>query len=114
VALMILYPTLWSTQTPYQYARRHADEIVAAGCKLMDKLGDSRRKELPVDDPRVPSSLRKLGMYRVCVDGEQVSVYSQGGPEFIIGRNSIGTIGPRFKGNAVYYRITDRLWMIDD
>ncbi len=37
LAAMMLGLTLLGTQSAYQYARWHADEIVAAGCELMDR-----------------------------------------------------------------------------
>ncbi len=92
LAAIMLGWTLWGTQTAYQYARRHPDEIVAAGCELADKcpksdyhtynrhpeFGDAFAllgQEVDPDDPRVPVVLRKLGAQRIWVDEERVAVY---------------------------------------
>jgi hypothetical protein len=93
-AVIVLGSTLAGTQSPYQYARRHADEIVAAGCQLMDQCPEAefRRynprnpadasdaqalfgQEIQPNDPRVPPILRKLGARRIWVDKERVAVY---------------------------------------
>ena len=87
--VIVLGLTVLSTQSTYQYARRHADEIVAAGRELMEKVPatDFRPQpnksstealvgaEIPPSDPRVPSVLRKLGARRIWVDKERVAVY---------------------------------------
>jgi hypothetical protein len=94
LAAIMLGLTLLGTQSAYQYARRHADEIVAAGCELMDhcpKTGYytyNRHPEIDTSgilalfgqeiqpgDPRVPSVLRKLGARRIWIDEERVAVY---------------------------------------
>jgi hypothetical protein len=92
LAAIMLGGTLWGTQTTYQYARRHADEVVAAGCELANKcpksgyytynrdpeFGDTFAlfgQEVDPADPRVPAVLRKLGAQRIWVDKERVAVY---------------------------------------
>jgi len=94
LAAIILGLTLLGTQSAYQYARWHADEIVAAGCELMnecqktgchthnrhpeiDTSGSSALfgQEIQPTDPRVPEVLRKLGACRIWVDEERVAVY---------------------------------------
>ena len=94
LAAIMLGLTLLGTQSAYQYARWHADEIVAAGCELMDqcpKSGFDRYnrhpeidtsgildlfgQEIQPTDPRVPKVLRKLGARRIWIDEERVAVY---------------------------------------
>jgi hypothetical protein len=94
LAAIVLGLTLLNTQSPYQYARRHADKIVAAGCELMDRCPRTEYysynlhpeidtsgilaifgEEIQPDDPRVVSVLRKLGARRIWVDEERVAVY---------------------------------------
>lgn len=81
--------TVLGTQSAYQYARWHADEIVRAGCDLMDRCPRTEYRacypariytslfgeEIALNDPRVPQVLRKLGARRIWVDGERVAVY---------------------------------------
>jgi hypothetical protein len=89
-AAILIGWTLLGTQSAYQYARWHADEIVAAGRELMDQcpetsfghhpeLGRSQAhplygEEIQSSDPRVPRVLRKLGARRIWVDAERVGV----------------------------------------
>ncbi len=94
LAVIVLGLTLLGTQSAYQYARWHADEIVAAGCELMDNCPikdyytynqhpeiDTAGilalfgQEIQPSDPRVPNVLRKLGALRIWVDEERVAVY---------------------------------------
>jgi hypothetical protein len=94
LAAIVLGLTLLGTQSPYQYARRHSDEIVAAGDRLMDQCPESDfhaynphpkldksadrtlfGQEIPPSDPRVPNVLRKLGARRIWVDKDRVAVY---------------------------------------
>lgn len=64
LALIVLGLTALGTQTPYQYARRHADEIVAAGCELMDGCGRGRDDRwIQPDDPRVPKRFEDCGQH---------------------------------------------------
>jgi hypothetical protein len=130
--------TLLGTQSAYQYARWHADEIVVAGCELMDQCPrtgyrDYSRhvgmpalfgQEIDPGDPRVPEVLRKLGALRIWVDEERVAVYvginkfdfsciPQPGIEFQIYRNAhpTTTCGPVWGSYGKgATRITDRLW----
>jgi len=80
-----------STQSAYQYARRHADEIVAAGCQLAEYCREAHVDEIPLDDPGVPRAFRELGVRRIQIREEHVHVYVPGLPgfadrEFIIDR----------------------------
>jgi hypothetical protein len=94
LAVIVLGLTLLGTQSAYQYARWHADEIVAAGCKLMDQCPKTDYhtynhhpeidasnilalfgQEIQPSDPRVPNVLRKMGAHRIWVDEERVAVY---------------------------------------
>jgi hypothetical protein len=94
LAAVVLGLTLLGTQSAYQFARRHADEIVPAGCELMDQCPRTHYytynrhpeidtsgvlalfgQEIQPSDPRVPSVLRKLGAHRIWVDEERVAVY---------------------------------------
>ena len=93
-AVIVLGLTVLSTQSTYQYARRHADEIVAASRELMEKVPKTDfhpynrhpdldksgsfalvGAEIQPSDPRVPSVLRKLGARRIWVDEERVAVF---------------------------------------
>ena len=129
LAAIVLGLTLWGTQTAYQYARRHADEVVAAGCELADQCprADHRTysphpeshtrdlvgQEIDSSDPRVPKALRRLGAQRIWVDDERVAVYVGGDTEFQIYRAPHATTtynpvwAPRWKGST---KFTDRLW----
>ena len=92
LAILAVVMTGWTvlgTQSAYQYARWHADEIVRAGCDLMDRCPRTEYRacypariytslfgeEIALNDPRVPQVLRKLGARRIWVDGERVAVY---------------------------------------
>ncbi len=94
LAAIVMGWTLLGTQSAYQFARWHADEIVTAGCELMDQCprtgyrAYSRHlefdtneastlfgEEIQPTDPRVPRVLRKLGARRIWVDAEHVAVY---------------------------------------
>ena len=128
--------TLWGTQSAYQYARRHADDIVTAGCELADRcprtsfyaqrpyLGKSGTsalvgQEIDPSDPRVPDILRRLGAKRIWVDEQRVAVYVGGDTEFQIYRTPYpkkmnGPVSaphpvwaPQWKGST---RFNDRLW----
>jgi hypothetical protein len=125
LAVIVLGLTLLSTQTTYQYACRHADEIVAAGCELMDQQPAKQYiHEADIDDKQVPSVLRKLGVRSILVDEEYVSIYVPGNSvftdrEFIIyripnpstWRDSVFIRRPTNKDEM--YKINDRLWMTD-
>jgi hypothetical protein len=117
-AVLLLGLILVSTQSAYQYARRHADEIVAEGCNLMDRsVGVDT---IPSNDPRVPSVFRRLGAQSIIVDDERVAVYVPGfrRAEFHVYRVPSRTIKPVWittRGkDAGHLPITDRLWMITD
>ncbi len=94
LAAMMLGLTLLGTQSAYQYARWHADEIVAAGCELMDRCPKTDYhtynrhpeidtsgvlalfgQEIQPTDQRVPGTLRNLGARRIWIDEERVAVY---------------------------------------
>lgn len=94
VAAILLGLTLLGTQSSYQYARWHAEEIVAAGRELMDRCPSTDYRpynvhpeidpsgtfalmgvEIQPGDPRVPEVLRKLGARRIWVDADRVAVY---------------------------------------
>lgn len=133
LAAIMLGMTVLSTRTAYQYARWHADEIVAAGCELADqcrRTDDNRYnlhpgsdpngkdalfgQRIDPSDPRVPGVLRKLGAQRIWVDEERVAVYVGEGTEFQIYRatHPRRTSGPvwGFRGKgSTNTPITDRL-----
>ena len=133
LATIVLGLTLWGTQSPYQYARRHADEIVAAGCELADRcpradyhtydplpgrfaVSTLFGQDISPSDPRVPTVLRKLGARRIWVDDERVAVYVGEEAEFQIHRDPHGKGMPHpvwgFKGKGCT-EITSRLWTND-
>jgi hypothetical protein len=140
-AVIVLGLTLVGTQSSYQYARRHAAEIVAAGRELMDQVPATDFHpqpnkssvtalvgvEIQPSDPRVPSVLRNLGACRIWVDKERVAVYV--GPETLqilrVPNDEVEyqlyrvphpttTCNPvwGFKGKGAT-KITDRLWTND-
>ena len=118
LAMIALSLTLLSTQSAYQYARRHADEIVAAGNDLMEQWPETRQiQESSFDDSHVPSVLRKLGARSILIDKEHVVVDANNNIKFNIYRIPISTsdldvlIGD--KGSTAT-KITDRLVMIAD
>jgi hypothetical protein len=130
LAAIMLGLTLMSTQSTYQYALWHADEIVAAGCELMAQHPQSNTDyKIQPSDPGVPKILRKLGAGSIIVGKERVSVYIPGIPgtlyipglaraELIITPISATEIEPVWiknigKGGGDW-KITDRLWMIVD
>jgi hypothetical protein len=129
LAAIVLGLTLLGTQSAYQYARWHADEIVAAGCELMDRCPRTDYytynrnpeidtsgtlalfgQEIQPSDPRVPSVLRTLGARRIWVDKERVAVYVGGDTEFEIYRVPPAQCNPvwapRWKGSTHF---NDRL-----
>jgi hypothetical protein len=132
LAAVVLGLTLWGTQSAFQYARRHADQIVAAGCRLADRcprtdyhVYNPRHElgmfaffgqEISPSDPRVPEVLRKLGARRIWVDEERVAVYVSENAEFQIHRKPRADGMPRpvwgfrWKGAT---KIADRLWTND-
>jgi hypothetical protein len=118
LAAVVLGLTVWGTQSSFQYARWHADEIVAAGCELADRCPrtDDFGQEINPSDPRVPKVLRKLGARRIWVDGERVAVYVRKEVEYQIHRDPHGKGMPNpvwgFRGKGST-RITDRLWTND-
>jgi hypothetical protein len=94
IATVVLVLTLLSTQSAFQYARRHSDAIVDAGYELMERCSSAddytynqapecdpdgllalRGQEIRPDDPRVPRILRNLGARRIWVGEERVAVY---------------------------------------
>jgi hypothetical protein len=134
LAAMVFGLTLWGTQTPYQYAHRHADEIVAAGSELADQCSHTYRGQPDLDqsevlahigqevapgDPRVPSVLRTLGAKRIWVNDERVAIYVGGNQEFQIYRephpNTVNApIWASHIGKSGSTKLTDRLWATDD
>jgi hypothetical protein len=125
LAVLVLGPTFLSTQTAYQYASRHADEIIAAGCELMNRWPDKHYiKEAVFGNKNIPSVLRKLGTRSIFIDEERISIYVSGFPyitdrEFIIYKNPKptslrGSVFIKRSGNKDgMCEITDRLWMTD-
>jgi hypothetical protein len=136
LAAIVVTLTVMGTQTAYQYARWHSDEIVAAGCNLMDQCPKTGYRphsphrgtytsnaqalvgqEIEPSDPRVPDVLRKLGARRIWVDDERVAVYVGLETEFQIYRlpHPDSTLDPvwGFRGKAWPTKITDRLWTND-
>jgi len=125
LAVVVLGPTLLSTQSTYQYACRNASEIVAAGCELMDQWPKTGfGQEVQIGDPRVPKAFHSLGVRRVWIEEDCVSVLVPGllglsNREFIICRtpdpttirDSVWIKRPSNKDSMV--RISDRLWMTD-
>ncbi len=118
LALLLLGLTLASTQSAYQFARRHADEIVAESRNLMDRLPEVQ--EIESDDPRVPQVLHRLGARSIVVDSTRVAVLVPGlwRAEFHIYRDPARTLKPvwvtHYGKGAGRLQITDRLWMITD
>jgi hypothetical protein len=129
LAVIVLGPTLLSTQSAYQYARRHTEEIVAAGCELMDKYPETQLIEkASLNRQQLPAAIRKLGAYSIKIDKEEesVSIYVPGAPfipgnrdcEFHIFRNPATTsncvwVQSTGKGGGTSV-ITDKLWMFED
>jgi hypothetical protein len=125
LAVIVLGPTLLSTQSAYQYARRNADEIIAAGCELMDKYPEKHYiEEADISNQNVPRVLRKLGARSIYIDDERVSIYVAGFPsltnrEFIIYKIPNPTsfresVFIKRAGNKDgLCKITDKLWMTD-
>jgi hypothetical protein len=127
LAAVVLGPTLLSTQSTYQYARRNAGEIVTAGCELMDQwFKTDFGHEVPISDTRVPKAFHSLGVRRVWIDEDRMSVFVPGllglsDREFIICRDppptTIGSsVWINRKGFSKDYgmiRINDQLWMTD-
>lgn len=121
LAAIVIGLTLLGTQSAYQYARWHANEIVSAGCELMERCQQSNSGgEIQPSDPRVPNILRKLGASSIVVGEQTVAVYVPGfaRAEFLISRTPATTINPVWiknigKGGGDW-KITDRLWMIVD
>jgi hypothetical protein len=116
---------LWSTQSPYQFARRNAAEIVAAGCSLLDQWPEDQfSREIQISDPRLPKVLCDLAASRVWIDERFVSVYVPAhrgfrDREFLISRPSkTNCVGDsvwikRPSGKDDMIRISDCLWMTD-
>jgi hypothetical protein len=111
LALLVLGIVAWGTQSAYQYASRNADQIVAAGGELKNRL--AKGGEIEPGDPRVPEVLRNLGARRIWVDEQRVAVYVGDDVEFQIFRTPHPDTtcnpvwGVRGKGAT---KITDRLW----
>jgi hypothetical protein len=115
LAAIVIVLIVSGTQSAYQYAVRHADEIVAAADALSAQVPDSEHgQEINASDPRIPTALRKLGARRIRIDSERVSVYVGGDTEFQISRVSDAGVdfvwGSRGKGAT---KITERLWTND-
>ena len=124
-AVIVLGLTLLSTQSAYQYARRHADEIIAAGCELMNQWPEEHYINAnDINNKNVPNVLCKLGARSIFVDEERVSIYVSGFPyltdrEFIVYKNPNTTTFresvfiKRSSNKDEMCEITDRLWMTD-
>jgi hypothetical protein len=112
VSVVVLGLTVWSTQSAYQYARRHAEEIVTAGCELMDRVPAGKYDDVKIEpsDPRVPDLIRKLGAQAIWVHEDYVfvSLGGPGGAGFDIYRHP----QPHAQGKAETAKITDRLWYL--
>jgi hypothetical protein len=127
LAVVVLGPTLLSTQSAYQYARRNASEIVAAGCELMGQWPKTQfDQEVQIDDPRVPKTFHSLGVRRVWIEEDCVSVLVPGllglsDREFVICRdphpatiaNSVWMQRKGFSKACATVRINDQLRMTD-
>jgi hypothetical protein len=125
LAAIVLGPTLLSTQSAYQYARRNADAIVADGCELMDQWPKKDfDREIKIDDSRIPKVFHSLGVRQVWIADECVFIYVPrrygfSDREFVICR----TANPTTVGDSVWIKrpsnkdemvkIDDRLWMTD-
>ena len=115
LAIIAIGLTFMGTQSSFQFARRHADEIVAAANQFADQI-PAHFGEIQPNDPLAPSVLRKLGARRIWIDQERVAVYVGGDTEFQIYRRPHPTTscdpvwGFRGKGST---KITDRLWTND-
>jgi hypothetical protein len=106
------------TNHAYHYARWHADEIVAAGQKLMNVTAPGLC--LDPSGPSVPTAFRRLGVSRVLVEPDRVAVYHPGirrtelqiyrEPTFAIERVWINRTGKQGGIN----KITDKLWVVVD
>jgi hypothetical protein len=118
-----------ATQSAYQYAHRHAEEIVAAGCELMDQCAEKRAgRKIDASDPSMPDVLRRLGARCVVVQENCVAVYVPGLPhtgvfvpgfadkEFHILRSPDDQMARVFvvRGKCRQVRITEQLWMAED
>jgi hypothetical protein len=125
LAAFVLSITLLSTQSAYQYARRHADEIIAAGCELMNHWPEKHYiMEADISNENIPIVLRKIGARSIFIDEERVSIYVPGLPllsdrEFIIYKNPNPTsmresVFIKSSGNKDgLCKITDRFWMTE-
>jgi hypothetical protein len=119
-AVIFLGLTILSTQTAYQYACRHTDEIIVAGNELMDQYSEKDdMKEIKISDPTVPPILRKLGADKIMVDKDHVCICASGlyESEFQIFRTPPTTYSPvwmsRSKG-AGTFEISDKLIMFEN
>jgi hypothetical protein len=116
LATLAIGLTVWGTQTPYQYAQHHAEEIVAAGREIKDRIViHPKGREISIDDPSIPRVLRKLGAQRIWIDDDRVAVYVGGETEFqICLSDSPGCPNPvwGFRGKGAT-QISDRLWTND-
>lgn len=83
-AIIALGLTVLGTQSTYQYARRHADEIIAAGTELLDRFPNTAATggEISPHDSLVPDILRELRPQRIWINEEHVSVHLGGGDKF--------------------------------
>lgn len=113
---LLAYLTFLSTQTGYQYARHHADEVIAVACELMDRYPNGKHKwpnfqtkQAWPSGSRLREVLRRLGGYEVTVDGDCVYIYTGGhcGDGFFIYREPHP---PPISGGQDCRKINDRLW----
>lgn len=122
-AVVLLAVVLGSTQSAYQHACRHADAIVAAAEELMARCSaESAGEEIPVEDQRVSSSLRELGIDRIWATHGSVFLHVPGhvfinDREFIVladGKQGVEAKWiQRFRGKSGFCKINERLWMTD-
>lgn len=87
-AAIILGITLLSTQTTYQYARRHANEIVNKGCELIDQCPKNQLgHEIELNNPLVPKIFQTMGTRSIFIDKDHIAIFVPGffkDREFII------------------------------
>lgn len=111
LSIAVIGLTLMGMRSSYQFALRHADEIVAAGVQIAEQV-PRPSGEIEPSDPVVPPVLRKLGARRIWVDEERVAVFVGGDIEYQISLQSHPTTtaspvwASRGKGST---KITDRL-----
>jgi hypothetical protein len=117
IAAIFVGFTLYGTQTAFQFAVRHADEIATAGDRLRNCVpATPEGREISVNDSSVPAVLRQLGAKRIWIDDERVAVFVGPETEFQIFRDPHPdtTCNPQwgFRGKGAT-KISDRLWTND-